>query len=187
MIYADPPWLYAAGLPHRGKMPYDCMTPAELTALPVARLAARDAVLFLWSTWPKLKEAISLGESWGFSYKTLGFVWIKRTTKSGALVWGLGNWARANTEPCLLLVRGRPCRVNKATHQIVEVELTLDTVRGPHSRKPPEVRAQIERLLGDVPRCELFARERAPGWDAWGDEVPGGSDFDLSTAADGGA
>nr|DAO99558.1 MAG TPA: N6 adenosine methyltransferase subunit [Caudoviricetes sp.] len=26
-------------------------------------------------------------------------------------------------------------------------------------------------LLGDVPRIELFARQRAPGWDAWGNEI----------------
>ena len=40
-----------------------------------------------------------------------------------------------------------------------------------HSRKPAEVRERIVRLLGDVPRIELFARERVPGWDAWGNEV----------------
>ena len=27
-------------------------------------------------------------------------------------------------------------------------------------------------LLGDVPRIELFARQRADGWDAWGNEAP---------------
>lgn len=26
-------------------------------------------------------------------------------------------------------------------------------------------------LMGDVPRIELFARQRVPGWDAWGDEI----------------
>jgi N6-adenosine-specific RNA methylase IME4 len=40
-----------------------------------------------------------------------------------------------------------------------------------HSRKPDEVRARIDRLVGDVPRIELFAREQAPGWHAWGDEL----------------
>ena len=27
-------------------------------------------------------------------------------------------------------------------------------------------------LLGDVPRLEMFARQRAEGWDAWGNEAP---------------
>jgi len=40
-----------------------------------------------------------------------------------------------------------------------------------HSEKPPEVRLAIEELMGDVPRIELFARERVTGWAAWGNEV----------------
>lgn len=34
-----------------------------------------------------------------------------------------------------------------------------------------EARRRIVELLGDVPRIELFARQHAPGWDAWGDEL----------------
>lgn len=41
-----------------------------------------------------------------------------------------------------------------------------------HSKKPDETRRRIVELLGDVPRLELFARDRAPGWDAWGNEAP---------------
>lgn len=40
-----------------------------------------------------------------------------------------------------------------------------------HSRKPGEARTGLERLFGDVRRIEMFARETAPGWDAWGDQV----------------
>ena len=39
-------------------------------------------------------------------------------------------------------------------------------------KKPDETRRRIVELLGDVPRLELFARDRAPGWDAWGNEAP---------------
>ena len=42
--------------------------------------------------------------------------------------------------------------------------------RREHSRKPDEVRSGIERML-DGPYLELFARHRAPGWAAWGNEV----------------
>lgn len=56
----------------------------------------------------------------------------------------------------------------------------LRAPRGAHSAKPAEVRARIDELMGpDLPRVELFARERADGWDAWGDGVPGGSDFEM--------
>jgi N6-adenosine-specific RNA methylase IME4 len=40
-----------------------------------------------------------------------------------------------------------------------------------HSRKPDEMRANLEAMY-DGPRCELFARGPArPGWELWGDEV----------------
>jgi site-specific DNA-methyltransferase (adenine-specific) len=42
---------------------------------------------------------------------------------------------------------------------------------GKHSEKPAEFRDDIIELCGDVPRVELFARERVDGWDAWGNEV----------------
>ena len=40
-----------------------------------------------------------------------------------------------------------------------------------HSRKPDEIRDAIVELVGDLPRIELFARQRFDGWDAWGNEV----------------
>lgn len=43
--------------------------------------------------------------------------------------------------------------------------------RQEHSHKPDEVRDRIVKLFGDVPRIELFARQRPDGWDYWGNEV----------------
>ena len=40
-----------------------------------------------------------------------------------------------------------------------------------HSKKPQEARNRIEKLMGDVPKIELFARQRVDGWNAWGNEV----------------
>lgn len=40
-----------------------------------------------------------------------------------------------------------------------------------HSEKPHEAREKIVRLMGDLPRIELFARRKFPGWDCWGDDV----------------
>ncbi len=40
-----------------------------------------------------------------------------------------------------------------------------------HSQKPDEARDKIIELAGDLPRVELFAREKTDGWDAWGNEV----------------
>ncbi|MDW0618514.1 MT-A70 family methyltransferase [Mannheimia haemolytica] len=40
-----------------------------------------------------------------------------------------------------------------------------------HSKKPDIVREKIVELMGDLPRIELFARNKTQGWDVWGDEV----------------
>ncbi|GAH78553.1 unnamed protein product, partial [marine sediment metagenome] len=47
----------------------------------------------------------------------------------------------------------------------------IDTPRMKHSKKPNEARKRILRLMGDLPRIELFARQKTEGWDAWGNEV----------------
>ena len=36
----------------------------------------------------------------------------------------------------------------------------------------------VETLAGDLTRVELFARQKTPGWDVWGNELD--SDFSLS-------
>ena len=42
-----------------------------------------------------------------------------------------------------------------------------------HSKKPDEVRERIVELCGDLPRIELFARQRYEGWDCLGNEIDG--------------
>lgn len=167
IIYADPPWQYRdeAHAGRRGvRFKYGLLRNEAIAALPVSRIAADDAMLFLWVTWPKLPEVLPIIEAWGFRYRTCGFLWVKRARNSEKLFWGMGSYTRANTEPCLLATRGRPRRVSAGVHQIVDAPI------GRHSEKPAVVRERIVALAGDVPRIELFARERAPGWDAWGND-----------------
>ena len=127
------------------------------------------AICFLWATFPNISEAVKVMEAWGFQYKTAAFVWIKTYPKSGKPFWGMGAYTRANAEVCLLGIskgfKAKEQIKSHAVHQIVEAPV------GRHSEKPDEVRRRIVELLGDVPRIELFARERAEGWDAWGNEV----------------
>ena len=47
-----------------------------------------------------------------------------------------------------------------------------------HSKKPDEAREKILALMGNLPRVELFARQKTPGWDAWGNEIA--SDIQLA-------
>ena len=137
----------------------------DVRALPVDRLAAKDCTLFLWVTMPTLLEALSVIQAWGFTYKTVAFVWIKQNRKTPSLFWGLGHWTRANAELCLLATRGSPKRQSASVHQVIVSPVEQ------HSKKPDAVRERIVALMGDLPRVELFARQTAPGWDAWGNEV----------------
>ena len=111
VIYADPPWQYAQkGLQGAAERHYLTMGIEELCALPVADLAAPDSVLFLWATFPQLPEALRLIKAWGFQYKSVGFVWLKKNKKADSWFYGLGFWTRANAEVCLLAPRGHPRR-----------------------------------------------------------------------------
>ena len=137
----------------------------DIKALPVAELADKDCILFLWATFPLLHEALEVIRAWGFHYKTVAFTWIKLAPKVDHIFWGLGSWTRSNAEICLLATRGQPRRRARNVHQVIISHVEE------HSKKPDEARQRIVALMGDVPRVELFARQAAPGWDVWGNEV----------------
>ena len=141
------------------------MSIKDICGLPVASLADNDCALFMWITFPTMKEAFKVIEAWGFRYKTVAFVWVKQNKKTPTLFWGLGFWTRANAELCLLATRGHPKRKSAGIHQIIMTPVEQ------HSKKPDIVRDKIVELLGDIPRIELFARQKVNGWDAWGNEV----------------
>ena len=123
----------------------------------MADLAAPDSVLFLWATFPQLAEALRLIKAWGFTYKSVAFVWLKKNRKSEGWFYGLGFWTRGNAEVCLLATRGHPKRQAANVHQFI-----ISPIQE-HSRKPEEAREKIVALMGDVPRVELFARQSPPG------------------------
>ena len=133
-------------------------------------LRGGGSACFLWATFPNIGDGIKVLEAWGFEYKTAAFVWVKKNPKNGRNFWGMGAYTRANAEVCLLGVSkdfkaGQQVR-SHSVHQIIEASFEG------HSKKPDEARRRIVELLGDVPRIELFARQRADGWDAWGNEAP---------------
>ena len=171
VIYADPPWAFRVwsekGKERSADKHYSCMTLDDLKQMPVNSITAGDGcALFMWATFPMLREALDLIEAWGFKYKTIAFNWVKQNKSGAGLFWGLGNWTRSNSEICLLAIKGKPKRVSAAVHSVVMTPVQR------HSQKPDEVRERIVKLVGDVPRIELFARQSAPGWDCWGNEAP---------------
>lgn len=168
IIYADPPWSYRdkALAGNRGAVcKYKTQSKDWIDNLPVSEITDDNCVLFLWVTMPKLNECWDLIENWGFEFKTVAFTWVKKNKKSDSWFWGMGQWTRSNAELCLLATKGKPKRISASVHSIVDSPVEQ------HSKKPDEVRSRIVQLFGDLPRIELFAREKAPGWDSWGDEL----------------
>lgn len=167
VIYADPPWSYddkMAGHSFSLDHEYETQSKDWIKNLPVQKICDKDCVLFLWVVSPLLKEGIETLEAWGFDYVTLAFCWIKETPL-GMQVKNLGRWTMGGVELCLLGRKGKPKRVKNNVIQAV-----FD-IRTKHSKKPHEVRQRIVDLMGDVPRIELFARQRHEGWDAFGNEI----------------
>ncbi len=166
IIYADPPWKYKQrNVNGAAERHYQTMSIDALCELPVDNLAATDSTLFLWSTFPTLPDAMRLIKEWGFTYKTVGFVWIKKNRKADTWFYGTGFWTRSNAEICLLATKGHPKRLAANIHQLIVTPVEA------HSKKPDDARDKIVALMGDLPRVELFARQKTPGWDVWGNEV----------------
>lgn len=166
-ILADPPWSYEmySGKGY-GKAPesqYQTMSDTAIKALPVNHLAARDCILFMWAIWPKADVALEVMRAWGFKFKT-GGAWHKRTVH-GKTAFGPGYIFRTASEPYFVGTIGRPHLGSKSIRNLIDAK-----TRG-HSRKPDDMRRNIEKLTPKAYRCELFAREAWPGNDVWGNET----------------
>lgn len=178
VVYADPPWRFKnwsmsefakrgeKWARRNGRSPYDVMDTKDIAALPVSDVAAKNAILLMWATYPKLTDALTVMDAWGFTYKTVALTWIKLNEGGSGFKFGLGFHTRGNSELCLLGTRRQGLRRVDTT-----VPNLLIHPVGEHSKKPHEARLRIERLYGDVPRLELFARQSCPGWLAIGNEV----------------
>ncbi|PJG83089.1 MT-A70 family methyltransferase [Caviibacterium pharyngocola] len=182
IIYADPPWDYG------GKMQFDktsikseninfekeifissanfkypTLKLKELKELNVESIANDDCLLFMWTTGPHLGNAIALGESWGFEYKTVAFVWDK-------MIHNPGRYTLSQTEMCLVFKKknGRipSPRGARNIRQLISIKRTA------HSEKPKEVIEGITKMFPLQNKIELFARKNHVGWDNWGLEIP---------------
>jgi N6-adenosine-specific RNA methylase IME4 len=180
LILADPPWKYGSRCTHSktkfgggavGR--YDLMATADIAALPIGRdYAAKNCALALWVTGPHLGSGITVIEAWGFEFVTILFTWVKTNKNSGTPFAGPGYYTRANAELVLLGKRGRiPPAHQDVSSVILEPHPRGEDGKIIHSRKPACTYQRLERLFGDVPRLELFAREAQPGWDAIGNQL----------------
>jgi len=191
ILYADPPWSFSSGIRSSKKIggKYQYYTPdttvgdgkykSVMSDAGICNLRINlrpflhdDAVLFMWTTDAHLPLAIRVMDAWGLPYKTIAFVWNKKE-RSGKQVCYYGKWTMKGTELCLLGARGKA----NSLIQSHKVRGLVEACRGKHSEKPQEVRERIVELMGNLPRIELFARQKVEGWDCWGNEVE--SDIEL--------
>ncbi len=172
-ILADPPWWLSGG--KNGKKGwsksaspdahYRLLRTRDIAALPVGDLAKDDSHLWLWTPNCMLRDALEVMEAWGFRYSN-NVAWVK----TGGI--GLGQRVRTTHELCLLGLRGRTPYARTDAGGRIQILSSFSAPRRGHSQKPDEMRQKI-RMVSPGPYLELFARERAPGWSAWGDEVEG--------------
>ena len=161
LIYADPAWRYnnppmgdvaRANENHYGTMPLD-----EIKALKLP--AADDCALFMWATIPLLDAAIEALAAWGFKYKS-AIIWEKDRE-------GTGYWIRGQVEVLMIATRGNV----PAPAPGEQFPALVKAPRGRHSEKPNVFAEMIERLFPNVPKLEMFARKKRPGWHVWGNEA----------------
>jgi N6-adenosine-specific RNA methylase IME4 len=185
-IVADPPWKYGAwgaASDHANTaggnrwiksnkrrpggidpipIPYQTMTVEEIKALPVAKLAAEDCDLYLWTTQKYLPDAFAVLEAWGFRYcQTLTWCKTPRGTGQGGLYC-------PTTEFLLLGRKGKMPKRQRVNTTWWNVKRVLNC----HSAKPEFFQDVIE-AMSDAPRLELFARRKRLGWTSIGNEIDG--------------
>ncbi len=165
VIAIDPPWPYdntydAAHPTGRSGCKYPSMPMEELKALKLP--AAKDCVLWLWTTNAFIGEACDLLEVWGFQHKTM-LTWVKLTKLTQEPRLGTGHWLRNCTEHCLLAVKGSP-KVSLSKQSTLLVAPALG-----HSRKPAEFYELVDSLCVGR-KLDYFSREKRPGWEQFGNE-----------------
>ena len=157
VIVIDPPWNYGRAYDaesSRSASPYPEMTQNELLAIELP--AARDCVLFLWTTHAFIWDAKAIMDAAGFSYKAT-LVWNKQKI-------GMGAWLRMQCEFCLVGIKGKPLWENTTYRDIIE------EARREHSRKPDGFYTMVEAITAGR-RLDYFSRQERNGWDTYGNET----------------
>jgi len=182
IIYADPAWKYNKRANSKTKFGlgvyghYPTLDYETMKQIQVEKLADKNCALFMWTTFPYLDKQIEVMKSWGFRYCTVAFVWVKTNKRQDLsqtsflptnldTFFGIGYYTKSNTEICLLGMKGQlKVKSNNVSSIVI-------APREEHSKKPAIVRDKIVELFGDLPRIELFARQKTDGWAVWGNEV----------------
>lgn len=159
LILADPPWQYDFSETENRAIENQYAT-AQVPEIIQHKPETQDsAILFLWATAPKLVQAISVLESWGFTYVT-NAIWDKEKI-------GMGYWFRGQHE---LLLVGRKGKVSPPIEEL-RVSSVFREPRRKHSQKPECVYEWIEKAFPSFVKLEMYSRTKREGWIQWGAEA----------------
>jgi N6-adenosine-specific RNA methylase IME4 len=159
--WKDTVWSEETGMDRHASNHYPTSDAAVIAARPVAKIAARDCVLFMWTTNQHLRIALGVMEAWGFEYRS-NYCWAKDKLSTG-------RWNRSTHELLLIGTRGKPPCPAPGTQW---ESMIIKAPKGEHSAKPECFLEMIEGYYPTMPKIELNRRgPPRPGWDAWGYEV----------------
>ena len=163
VIYADPPWnvdMVRFGK-DKGKRftHYQVMKTKDICKMKFDFID-EQAVIFMWATHTFLHDAFHVIDSWGFKYMSC-VTWAKNG--------GMVNWGFNRTTEFLLFGYKGPCPRSLLSGK--SFPCLVSEKRGIHSEKPNIFRELIRAKFKEGNAIELFARKKAAGWDAWGNEI----------------
>ena len=189
-LMMDPPWDESGGgvIPRGANRHYPLVKTKHLPGVIHGSglfEPANHAHLWMWATNNFLSDAIWLGRTLGFEYKT-NVVWVKTADPATVATFdvnisrwvtrlddlkvqmGIGQYLRGSHELLLFFTRG------KGQHPSVwndhrDVPSVIRARRGKHSAKPFESYRLVERV-SKGPRVEFFARSNRDGWTSWGND-----------------
>lgn len=170
-VLADPPWQFQnktgkVAPEHKRLNRYSTMTLDSICELPVDRVCADTAHLYLWVPNALLPEGLRVLQAWGFAYKS-NLVWHKVRKDGGPDGRGVGFYFRNTTEIILFGVRGKNVRTLAPGRSQVNI---IRSMKREHSRKPDEQYGIIE-ACSPGPYIELFGRGPREGWTTWGNQA----------------
>jgi N6-adenosine-specific RNA methylase IME4 len=173
-----------------------------ICSMPIATVMKDDSFLHLWTTGPHLFDAKEVMDSWGFTYITIEFVWVKIAKsfikecikESGWLVDRLsrgetvydvlidgtrklpGHSTASNVEIVLLGKQGKPkyTETLKMYPQLIFSPLP----KIPHT-KPDRVHEYIDKAYPGADKIEFYARRQWKDWVCLGNEVLGQEGIDM--------
>ena len=176
-MIADPCWQYTRSDYRSGMRTYECMSIDELAQMDVKSLMdKRGGYVFLWVTFPKLPQCITMFERWGFAYLGACATWIK-LNKNGATPWkGMGSYTKSNAELLLVGVDREALAKDPRLGDPEWFPFALDRVlfslrTDVHSRKPEESYDYLHRVMTAVPAVDAFTRKHRKHMYPWGDQI----------------